>query len=63
MIVASARILKRAWQVYVAHVFLFAIYMAEISYVSTSFENPRCPCIRAAQTRAMPPEATGAMIS
>ena len=40
VIVASARILKRAWQVYVAHVFLFAIYMAEISYVSTSFENP-----------------------
>jgi hypothetical protein len=39
-IVASARILKRAWQVYVAHVFLFAIYMAEISYVSASFENP-----------------------
>lgn len=39
-IVASARILKRAWQVYVAHIFLFAIYMAEIAYVSTSFENP-----------------------
>jgi hypothetical protein len=39
-IVASARILKRAWQVYVAHVFLFAIYMAEISYISASFENP-----------------------
>jgi hypothetical protein len=40
VVVASARILKRAWQVYVAHVFLFAIYMAEISYISTSFENP-----------------------
>ena len=40
VVVASARILKRAWQVYVAHVFLFAIYMAEISYVSASFENP-----------------------
>jgi hypothetical protein len=40
VVVASARILKRAWQVYVAHVFLFAIYMAEISYVATSFENP-----------------------
>jgi hypothetical protein len=40
VIVASARILKRAWQVYVAQVFLFAIYMAEISYVSASFENP-----------------------
>src|SRR5580704_9550755 len=40
VIVASARILKRAWQVYVAHIFLFAIYMAEIAYVSRSFENP-----------------------
>src|ERR1700730_3951846 len=30
VVVSSARILKRAWQVYVAHVFLFAIYMAEI---------------------------------
>ena len=40
VIVASARILKRAWQVYVAHIFLFAIYMAEISYVAASFENP-----------------------
>jgi hypothetical protein len=39
-VVSSARILKRAWQIYVAHVFLFAIYMAEISYVATSFENP-----------------------
>jgi hypothetical protein len=39
-VIASARILKRAWQVYVAHIFLFAIYMAEIAYVSSSFENP-----------------------
>src|SRR6266852_2428970 len=39
-VVAGARILKRAWQVYVAHIFLFAIYTAEISYVSRSFENP-----------------------
>jgi hypothetical protein len=38
--VASARILRRAWQIYVAHIFLFTIYMAEISYVSRSFENP-----------------------
>ncbi|HEX3859514.1 MAG TPA: OpgC domain-containing protein [Pseudolabrys sp.] len=38
--VASARILKRAWQIYVAHVFLFAIYLAEISYVAQSFDNP-----------------------
>ena len=39
-IVASARVLKRAWQIYVAHVFLLAIYLAEIAYVSNSFDNP-----------------------
>ena len=39
-VVAGARILRRTWQIYVAHVFLFAIYLAEISYVATSFENP-----------------------
>ncbi|MDB5653165.1 MAG: putative OpgC protein [Tardiphaga sp.] len=39
-LVASARIFKRVWQIYVAHVFLFTIFLAEISYVATSFENP-----------------------
>jgi len=39
-IVAGARILKRSWQIYVAHVFLFSIYIAEIAYVASSFDNP-----------------------
>jgi hypothetical protein len=39
-VVASARILKRAWQIYVAHIFLFTIYLAEISYVAARFDNP-----------------------
>src|ERR1700746_2175914 len=39
-IVAAARVLRRAWQIYVAHVFLFTIFLAEISYVATHFENP-----------------------
>lgn len=39
-VVASARVLKRAWQIYVAHVFLFAIYLAEIAYIAQSFDNP-----------------------
>src|SRR5215472_5157576 len=39
-ILAGSRILRRAWQIYVAHIFLFAVYMAEIAYVATSFENP-----------------------
>jgi hypothetical protein len=39
-VVATARMLRRVWQIYVAHVFLFTIFLAEISYVATSFENP-----------------------
>jgi hypothetical protein len=39
-VVASARVLKRTWQIYVAHIFLFVIYMAEIAYVAASFDNP-----------------------
>jgi hypothetical protein len=39
-LISGARILRRAWQIYVAHIFLFAIYMAEIAYVASSFENP-----------------------
>ncbi len=38
--IAAARILKRVWQIYVAHVFLFTIFLAEISYVATRFDNP-----------------------
>ena len=40
VVVASARILKRAWQVYVAHVFIFVIFMAEIAYLTRGMENP-----------------------
>jgi len=39
-VLATARILRRVWQIYVAHVFLFTIFLAEISYVATSFDNP-----------------------
>jgi hypothetical protein len=40
LVVSSARILRRAWQLYVAHIFLFTIFMAEISYVAATFDNP-----------------------
>src|SRR5246500_5266023 len=40
VVIATARVLRRVWQIYVAHVFLFTIFLAEISYVATSFENP-----------------------
>ena len=39
-VVAAARIWRRAWQVYVAHIFLFMMYMAQLAYVTTTFENP-----------------------
>jgi hypothetical protein len=41
-LVAGVRILKRVWQLYVAHVFLFAIFMAQIAYFQTAsnLENP-----------------------
>jgi hypothetical protein len=39
-VIASARVLRRAWQIYVAHIFLFTIFMAEIAYVAATFDNP-----------------------
>jgi hypothetical protein len=39
-LVASARILKRVWQIYAAHVLLFAILVAEVSYVTINLEKP-----------------------
>lgn len=50
-LVAGARILKRVWQLYVAHVFLFAIFMAQIAYFQTAsnLENP----IYAEEVRAL----------
>jgi hypothetical protein len=37
---ATAQVLRRAWQLYVAHVFLFVIFIAEVSYTATTFKNP-----------------------
>ena len=39
-VVASARILKRVWQIYAAHMLLFAVLVAEVSYVTISLEKP-----------------------
>jgi hypothetical protein len=39
-LVASARILRRVWQLYVAHIFLFIIFLAEILSVTKGYENP-----------------------
>jgi hypothetical protein len=37
---AAAQILRRAWQLYVAHIFLFVMFIAEVSYTVTTFNNP-----------------------
>jgi hypothetical protein len=37
---ATAQILRRVWQLYVAHIFLFMIFVAEVSYTVTTFNNP-----------------------
>ena len=37
---ATARILSRAGQLYVAHIFLFVMFIAEVSYTVATFNNP-----------------------
>ena len=37
---AAARVMRRCWQLYVAHIFLFVIFTAQIAYVATRFNNP-----------------------
>jgi hypothetical protein len=39
-VVASARILRRVWQIYLAHVFIVTIFLAEIFYASISSDQP-----------------------
>ncbi|HLI11480.1 MAG TPA: OpgC domain-containing protein [Alphaproteobacteria bacterium] len=37
---AAAQILRRCWQLYVAHIFIFMIFTAQIAYVAARFNNP-----------------------
>lgn len=37
---ATAHVYRRVWQLYVAHVFLFVIYLAEVSYTLGAADNP-----------------------
>jgi hypothetical protein len=37
---AAARVLHRCWQLYIAHIFLFVIFTAQIAYVAAHFSNP-----------------------
>ena len=40
VLLALAQIYRRVWQLYVAHVFLFVIYLAEVSYTLGVADNP-----------------------
>src|SRR5579864_401406 len=37
---ATVQVIRRAWQLYVAHIFLFVIFIAEVSYTVKTFNNP-----------------------
>ena len=37
MVITATRIIKRAWQIYVAHVFLLVVYLVEIGYFGQKF--------------------------
>ncbi|MDR3467060.1 MAG: OpgC domain-containing protein [Xanthobacteraceae bacterium] len=39
-IVGGTRLMKRVWQLYVAHVFLFVIYIVTIGYIALRFHDP-----------------------
>ena len=38
--IATARILKRVWQIYAAHLLLFTILVAEVSYIAVGLDKP-----------------------
>jgi hypothetical protein len=40
IVIGTARVLRRVWQIYTAHLLLFFILMAEIAYVMTISEKP-----------------------
>jgi hypothetical protein len=40
IVFAGAQIYRRVWQLYVAHIFLFMIFTAEVSYTVLTFNNP-----------------------
>lgn len=37
---AGAQVWRRAWQLYVAHIFLFVLFVAEVSYTAAKVNNP-----------------------
>src|SRR5258708_5046484 len=42
-VIATARIIRRVWQIYSMHMLLFAVLVAEVSYVSIVLDKPFYP--------------------
>lgn len=40
VLIGATRLIKRAWQIYVAHIILFVMYVAEIGYLSQRYNDP-----------------------
>ena len=40
VLIGATRLIKRAWQIYVAHIILFVMYVAEIAYLSQRYNDP-----------------------
>ena len=40
VVIASAKVFHRVWQLYVAHIFIFLIFAALVSYNTLAFQNP-----------------------
>jgi hypothetical protein len=39
-VIAGTRLVKRAWQIYVAHIVLLVMYVAEIGYLAQRYKDP-----------------------
>jgi hypothetical protein len=39
-VIAAARILRRVWQIYAMHIFLFAVLVGEVSYIAVGLDKP-----------------------
>ncbi len=37
---AMVQVLKRCWTLYIAHIFLFVVFIAQVSYTAQRFDNP-----------------------
>lgn len=40
LVFGTASVLHRAWEIYIAHIFLFVLYSAQIAWIGTRFHNP-----------------------